>query len=283
MSYPENTRIIYCDDQVNIRFNLDIGNMTEWNASSHFNNEYELHIILENSVAFSADNDPVVLNAGDAVLISPGVYHLASCSDRKILHIALDFDVLSPNLAEGLASLGSCVYFKIDGRIRELCRQLADESIQMKHYKEQIISCMVGFLFYMICRSLKITNNIRSNEKRNEQLSRTQIIDSFFEKKHQDSSINETQLADRLHVSRRQLARILQKHYGTNFRSKLIETRLRHAAWYLCSTDLKVSEISYAVGFSSEGSLYKNFQHTYGLTPLQYRKSTKNAKKHLGG
>lgn len=63
MSYPENTRIIYCDDQVNTRFNLDIGNMTEWNASSHFNNEYELHIILENSVAFSADNDPVVLNA----------------------------------------------------------------------------------------------------------------------------------------------------------------------------------------------------------------------------
>lgn len=279
MDGSEHSRVTYTDNQVNIRFNTDIENLTEWNASSHFNKEYELHIILEESAVFSADNDPVVLNACDAVLISPGVYHLANCNQKKILHITLDFDVLSADLADGLAALGTCVYFRIDNRARDLCRLLTDESMQFKSYKEKIISSMIGLLFYMICRQLKISDYICPRENRDEQLSRTQIIDSFFEKMHQNSSISESQLAERLHISRRQLTRILQKHYGTNFRNKLIETRLRHAAWYLRSTKMKVSEISYTVGFSSERSLYKHFQQTYGLTPLQYRKAAQNNSK----
>ena len=101
-------------------------------------------------------------------------------------------------------------------------------------------------------------------------------MDTYFEQHFADSA-GEQVLAELLHVSRRQLVRILQEHYGMSFRQKLLCTRMDYAAWLLRTTDSPVSNICDRVGYSSEAAFFKTFRQHFGSTPNRYRKLRKSA------
>ena len=88
-------------------------------------------------------------------------------------------------------------------------------------------------------------------------------------------------LADLLHISRRQLVRILQANYGMNFRQKLQKTRMDYAAWLLATTNRQVSDIGQEVGYSSEAAFFKLFKRAFGMTPKAYRSAKAGEKKHV--
>ena len=98
------------------------------------------------------------------------------------------------------------------------------------------------------------------------------LIDNYFEK-HLTTESSIEQMAEELHLSPRQISRILKTSYGVNFREKLRRTRMDRAGWLLRTTDLSVSEISQQVGYDSETSFFKAFKTHYGTTPLVYRKN----------
>ena len=100
---------------------------------------------------------------------------------------------------------------------------------------------------------------------------RTDVIDTFFED-NMACYGTEEQLAEALHISKRQLARVLQEHYDMNFRQKLLVTRMDHAGWLLRTTEKSIGEICSIVGYNSETTFFKNFKNHYDVTPLQYRK-----------
>ena len=79
------------------------------------------------------------------------------------------------------------------------------------------------------------------------------------------------QIASLLYVSPRQLARILQKKYGTTLHELLMEKRVVTAGVLLRSTALTVDEIARTVGFGSRAGLYREFCKRQGVTPAQYR------------
>jgi len=97
-------------------------------------------------------------------------------------------------------------------------------------------------------------------------------IDNFFAHHYMDSSANK-QLAALLHVSTRQLHRILMEHYGKNYREKLNETRIRVAAGFLMDSTMSISEISEKMGYSTSEHFATFIKNETGLTPIQIRKS----------
>ena len=101
-----------------------------------------------------------------------------------------------------------------------------------------------------------------------------QQLDDFFEL-HMADDVGAEVLAEQLHLSRRQLARILHKTYGMGFREKRIRARVDHAAWLLHSTADSVNQIAVAVGYASETAFYQAFRDYFGQTPGQYRKHKK--------
>ena len=84
-------------------------------------------------------------------------------------------------------------------------------------------------------------------------------------------NVGAEKLAEQLHLSRRQLARVLQQTYGMGFREKLIRTRMDHASWLLRNTQLPVSHIVMKVGYASEAAFFQAFHSRFGTTPRQYR------------
>ncbi|WP_438447571.1 AraC family transcriptional regulator [Gorillibacterium sp. sgz5001074] len=67
------------------------------------------------------------------------------------------------------------------------------------------------------------------------------------------------------------ITQILTRHFGVSFLSLLQEVRIRHACSLLASTDMKVVDIAYEVGYESFSSFSRNFLRKTGVSPTEYR------------
>ena len=78
-------------------------------------------------------------------------------------------------------------------------------------------------------------------------------------------------IADRFELSERQLRRIVKKELGVS-PIQLVQTRrLLRARELLLQTDLPITEIAYASGFSSLRRFNDVFKQHYQMTPTQLR------------
>jgi transcriptional regulator GlxA family with amidase domain len=82
-------------------------------------------------------------------------------------------------------------------------------------------------------------------------------------------------MAKKLAVSRRQLFRKLRAAAGCSPNTFIRTLRLRRAAQLLTESQMTVTEITYAVGFSDLKYFRSIFREYYGVTPGEYLKRAK--------
>lgn len=83
-------------------------------------------------------------------------------------------------------------------------------------------------------------------------------------------------VASRLHMTARTLARRLEAE-GTSFRELREEVRRRYAEDYLRSTTTTATEIAISLGFSDVTAFARAFKRWTGVSPTQFRASTRIA------
>ncbi len=73
-----------------------------------------------------------------------------------------------------------------------------------------------------------------------------------------------------LHISERQLSRIIKKRYGTSWHKLLTEKRLEAAKRRMKKGERNLGQIAEDVGFSGKAAFCQAFVKAYGMTPRQY-------------
>ena len=238
-----------------------------WNAKRHCHADYELHLILDGTCTVHVESDQYALQPGNALLIAPGQYHqpLEVCGD---LHrLCLCFSVSPGELSRALSQAAApCTVVSMEfrdaamGVLRELSAPSPFRSTLLHGYLEQLL--------VFLLRTLKIVPLITAPPVESDW--RAGVIDEYFESHITDCS--EAELAKCLHLSTRQLSRVLQRDYGMSFRQKRTGARMDYAGFLLRTTNQSISQICTSVGYQSEAVFYRNFKVHFGLSPLQYRK-----------
>lgn len=72
------------------------------------------------------------------------------------------------------------------------------------------------------------------------------------------------------------ISRLFKRHYQVTFTECLQLIRMMRAASFLTSTTKPVEEIIAEVGYENNSYFHRLFKERYGLTPKQYRDTTKN-------
>jgi AraC-like DNA-binding protein len=81
-------------------------------------------------------------------------------------------------------------------------------------------------------------------------------------------------MAQELHISTRQLHRMIRKHYQTNYRQKLSETRIKIALDMLQNSTMPIQRIGEILGYSSSSNFSIFVKRYTGKTPSQIRKGS---------
>ena len=96
-------------------------------------------------------------------------------------------------------------------------------------------------------------------------------IEEIFTNEFSTITINE--LADRVHLSTRELQRYLIKNYKKSFNELKTEAKMNFAANKLIYSDIKISELYELVGYSTPEHFSYAFKKYFGISPLEYRKT----------
>ena len=242
-----------------------------WNSKRHCHADYELHLILDGTCTVHVESDQYVLQAGNALLIAPGQYHHPLQTSGDLQRLCLCFSVSHRELSQAIARAAAShrvlsMEFRESamGILRELSTSSPFRSTLLHGYLEQIV--------VFLLRAMGISHP--SADAPVEPDWRAGVIDDYFESHITDAS--EAELAKRLHLSTRQLSRVLQRDYGMSFRQKRTGARMDYAGFLLRTTNQSISQICTSVGYQSEAVFYRNFKTHFGLSPQQYRKQNTN-------
>ena len=241
-----------------------------WEEKRHSNAEWELHLILQGTCRVDLEDRSCTLSSGQALLIAPGQYHRPWAQAGSFERFSL---VFVPEGELGRQLLDCCpgsMLLTPELSMQNLAREILREQMSQYSFRQVCVEAMVTQFAVGLFRMLPLSDSTAMGNERAD-IGLTGIVDAFFEA-HFAESAGEQALADRLHISRRQLVRVLQKHYGMSFRQKLIHTRMDYAAWLLRTTEQSVGQIGAAVGYASEAAFFKTFRQHFSQTPSQYRK-----------
>lgn len=246
-------------------------NKYTWKSKRHCNGEFELHMILKGACRVVVEDQFVSLKEKQAILIAPGQYHQPTTEAGEFERFSVSF-----SLPEG--ALLACVrekvptfcLFDVDLELERICRSAFYESAAGNQFQREMMQALLTQLIICVERRLHLAQTPPDSLPTAVEDSRVDQIDTFFEQHFADHAGRAT-LAKLLHLSERQLVRVLRATYGMGFQEKLISTRMDHAAWLLRTTDQKIGEIAANVGYTSEAAFYQVFRKHFQMTPERYR------------
>lgn len=242
-----------------------------WNSKRHCNAEYELHVILRGECTLDVEDRQYQIHGGQAVLIAPGKYHKPSSVPGDFERFSLSFSVTEGMLLSAMKqAVTQCVCFRPGSDFMQYCKRFVGESERKTPFQKHAQEALLTLLAISLVRELNLASYQADQWEEAETPGRIDLIDNYFER-HFSEKNGCAALAGQLHLSKRQLDRILNAHYGMGFQEKLIQTRMDHAALLLRTTDHTVQDIIGAVGYSSVTAFYKAFRDAFSMTPQQYR------------
>lgn len=250
-----------------------------WDSPRHSNVNYELHIVLHGTCTVEVAEDTFSLSAGDTLIVAPGVYHGALADDGPFERFTMTFAAPKSSLTPTLQRvINPYARMTAPPEIRSLCGAILREYGNEELYQDTLLRFQLGQLLVFLLRQFAVLETqIRQNERgefghlSEDMVDMVTTIEAFFTKNMASYGAMQ-ELADKLHISKRQLCRLIPKLYGMTFREKLLDTRMDYAAWLLRTTQQSTSEICKQVGYTSEPTFYTNFKQHHGTSPAQYRR-----------
>lgn len=100
-------------------------------------------------------------------------------------------------------------------------------------------------------------------------------LNSYIESNFGDSTLSNTELADKLGISEVYLRKLFISEYGTTPKQYILNFRISKAKEMLTDTNLTVTQISERCGFSSLYHFCRAFKDKTGITPTQYAENNK--------
>lgn len=98
-----------------------------------------------------------------------------------------------------------------------------------------------------------------------------QRVNKIIAEKIYDEDFNVDRLAEEVGVSRSHLYRRFKDRVGVNPSDYIRNIRLRRACELLMNDDLDITQIAYALGFSSQSQFSNTFKRFIGISPKEYR------------
>lgn len=246
----------------------------------HSHSYHELMLCREGQFTVASPEQAQRLTKGEVCLTPAGSYHHTRDASPDAQKLAIRFHCTETPGGEGLyRAFGKALrrqpgilYLENHREISALAEQLRQEirrgDLAWEVCAQAILTQLFVELLRFLLRELPVEQ--RRGPAENTADNRRLRVE-FYLHCHCAEPITETDLAQHMHISKRQLSRILQQLYGTSFRKLLIDIRLSRAVQLMGTTDLSADEIAAQVGYHSVSGFYEAFRKKYGISVGGYR------------
>ena len=248
----------------------------------HTHSWYELFCVTRGSRAFSVEGERMTLSAGECLAVAPGCRHYALASDEgECLAFDISLQKLPgkavPGLLEPVLRLRGAGRFSMSPEGLRAAA-LADAALGSREMLRA--STFLWELLLDLCRAHEhlSVEDLLSDSGMSRIYKLEQLMDSYY-----TANIPLKTLSQALHISTRQLSRVIRQQYGCTYREKIGALRMQAAAHLLLASDLTERQVALQVGYQSRRIFENHFFRRFGMTSAEYRAHERNSVANPGG
>jgi AraC-like DNA-binding protein len=259
-------------------------------VASHKHSEYELHYIPKGKGIVIIEDQIYPFQDGMMYFTGPNVIHRQEVDhDEPMSELCFHFDFAKIPLKSNFLDFGHSYEVmeaeKCLNKLQELplfpvfdtqgCMPLFIKAHQVVLSKQfGMYSLLKSIFIELLIRTVCCYEATPSIEIASKNIKETRFAMGLQHiKDNYNMPITIEQVANKLHLSPRQLQRIFKEIGHENFSEYLERYRLEQVCKSLVYTNLSIDEIAFQHGFSSGSYLHYVFKKRYGVTPRQYRKN----------
>ena len=246
----------------------------DWHSVPHTHNHIELFYIVGGKGQFLIQDRLYPVNAGNLVIINPNVTHTeVSLNAQPLEYIVLGIEGIELATSENANNLfGILDHFEsleISGCLRNILREMEQKNTGYEDVCQAYMEILIIRLMRNIALAVPAEPQVFSGNRQCAAVKR--YIDMHFKE-----ALTLEQLAEDAHMSKFYLSHAFKREYGISPINYMINKRIEESKYLLAETDLSMSHIAQLLGFSSLSYFSQVFRRTQGITPMEYRQSTKN-------
>ena len=236
---------------------------------------------------FLIDGEKTVttLNAGDLVIIPPGLTHNINIFDESLMvNILLhtqtfqsaflsqlpENTVLYKFFSSALFSHNKQSYILIQNNSENMGNLILDMYIEQKKndiYSDKIMEHLVHMFFLELLRNNENSMALSSHISETDRLAASVLL--YVENNYQHASLSD--VAESFHFSKTYLNKIFKKATGTTILQYIKKLRLNEANRLLLDKELSVESIGRMVGFEDTSYFIEEYKKAFGKTPKAMR------------
>lgn len=279
------TAITLCDRSVMIQ-SLTLHKESAKQEKAYYQHRhpgFEMHFVSLGHSRVTCEDRTYELDTGSGLIIPPGAYHDLVDTVNDTTRLSISFTIQEPEKQESKGDLFARAFYQAEPILMALQNT---EGLQILQKIEVMLSGSMEGPYQRdkllaLCNSLllEIADQITAERAPLPQSATGDMpdaafrIDCFLGRNFMCNNAM-PRMAEELHISTRQLHRMIQKNYHTNYRQKLSETRIKIAMDMLANTTMPIHRISEILGYSSSSNFSIFVKHYTGKTPSQIRKDS---------
>ena len=245
----------------------------DWHSVPHTHKHTELFFIVSGKGQFLIQDQVFPVNVNNLVIINPNVLHTEdSLNAQPLEYIVLGIDGIE--LATSKNSNGQfCILDHFESaEISSCLRNILREMEQKSTGYEDVCQAFMEILIIRLMRStsLAVPSEPQVTSGNRQCAAIRRYIDLHFKE-----SLTLEQLAEEAHMSKFYLSHAFKQEYGVSPINYMITKRIEESKYLLAETDLSLSQIAQLLGFSSLSYFSQVFRRTQGISPMEFRQSTK--------
>lgn len=191
---------------------------------------------------------------------------ISKCSFR--MSVLEDGGLLQSVSAPLAQSYDCCPMIQIapqrQAQVEAIFARMMEERGHAYAMKEEQMAALMVHLLILFIRCAEQSANVMAACTANDIL-------RLMNLRYREPDLTCAKVAQAVHYSESQVARMLEGQFGLTFGALLREIRIRNACGLLKTTDYPVESIGLWVGYTSKDGFYAAFQAQKGITPADYR------------
>ncbi len=221
----------------------------------------------------------VPVKTDDMVIVNPNVEHTeVSYNRRPLEYIVLGVEGLEYSAQEDADDRWFMVNLQAerDLLLHALREMLKEIELKAPGY-ELICQDLLEVLILRLMRHAGLSflptqgEHRRKGKQQNKECAAVKrYIDNHFKE-----NISLDMLSELVHVNKYYMVHSFTKEYGISPINYLISRRIEESKYLLGGTDHSLSQISHMLGFSSPSYFSQSFRRIVGMSPMEYRKSSR--------
>ncbi len=246
---------------------------------------YEFHYVDRGFCEIFCQEETFLVQEGQLLMIPPQLYHSVKNQSPDAEQLILSINI---HPAKTSASLQDSQFYHALSKDRAVLlyardldlhtellrlRNLAQDT-ENSYLTREKIRALANVFLIDVYEQLTLGKELHAEPEDAPPLSQEYLLDEFFSSRFISNS-SSRELADRLHISPRQLHRTLKKKYNMNYREKSKEIRVEIATNLLLNTDKSIAQIAETLGYSRSANFSYFIKNATGKTPSQIRKEGK--------